>query len=152
MSLALEMLVDHLFGENVAEETAKEPAIQSVASYGLTKSQKEQIKQALHDAIRANVPEGSDYHRDIDAITSRIFWRTAADKTGLMLRQYQISFDETDLRLFIQIRNSVIHGTPTKYGLQDKVKPCSSGRRCSASASSQNSAGPARYSTSARDI
>jgi hypothetical protein len=120
MSLALEMPVECLFGDDGGQPSSA-AVTTDLASYGLTKSQKKPIKQALREAIVVNVDKDSDYHRDIEVIIGRLFWRTAADKIGQMLGHYNIAFDADDLQRFINVRNSVIHGTPMKYELRDRV-------------------------------
>jgi hypothetical protein len=91
MSLALEMLVECLFGEDGGQPSSA-AVTADLASYGLTKSQKKPIKQALREAIVANVDEYSDYRRDIEVIIGRLFWRTAADKIRQMLGHYKYRF------------------------------------------------------------
>lgn len=119
-SFALEMLVEQLFGETDTDDPAEAAA--AVSTYGLTGPQKNNIKAALEQAITDNAPAGSDYVRDIGMIKGRLFWRTAKDKIGRMLRHYGIAFDEEELGQFIDVRNKVIHGSPGEFQVEDKVK------------------------------
>jgi hypothetical protein len=119
-SFALEMLVEQLFGETDTDDP--DEAAAAVSTYGLTGPQKNNIKAALEQAIRDSAPAESDYVRDIDMIKGRLFWRTAKDKIGRVLRHYGIAFDEGELGQFINVRNKVTHGSPSEYGIEDKVQ------------------------------
>lgn len=119
-AFALEMLVEQLFGDTDSDDP--DEAADTASSYGLTKTQKRQIREKLHQAIIDNVPADSDYRRDIEGIESRLFWRTAKDKIGRMLGRYEIPFDADDLDRFIRVRNSITHGNPTEFDVETKVK------------------------------
>ncbi len=116
-ALGLEMLVEQLFGEDAG---ATLPGA-LVSSYGLTNAQKKPIKAALRQAIIMNVPDG-DYLRDIDAIVGRLFWRTAKDKTGELLNHYAISYDRSELDTYIDVRNSITHGDPSRFDRKIKLQ------------------------------
>lgn len=119
-NFALEMLVEQLFAEPDTEDLGEAAA--SVSSYGLTNSQKKAITAALEQAIRDTVLDDSDYVRDITAIKSRLFWRTAKDKIGRMLQHYGITFTESELGQFIKVRDTVVHGKPGEHSVEAKVK------------------------------
>lgn len=93
----MEMLVAQLFDEDSDDDGSQ-------AQIG----QKNPIKKALRDAIRENVSD-ADYLDDIEVIVSRLFWRTAKDKTGRLLDYYSIPYDKPELDAFIDVRNSVTH-------------------------------------------
>jgi hypothetical protein len=125
-NFGLEMLVEQLFGETDTDDPAEAAA--AVSTYGLIKTQKNKIKEALDQAIRDNVSADSDYVRDIVGVKGRLFWRTAKDKIGRMLEHYGITFDQEELGEFIKVRDSIAHGKPAEHDVPAKVKAMLSGQ------------------------
>jgi hypothetical protein len=119
-NFGLEMLVEQLSGETDTNDS--EEAVSATSGYGLTRSQRKAILTEFRRAVTGNAPVDGDYVRDLGKIESRLFWRTAKDKIGRMLRSYEIAFEQEELDQFIDVRNSISHGKPAEYGVPAKVK------------------------------
>lgn len=92
----------------------------AVNRYALNKVQRDEIMAGLTQLASA-VAGGTEWERNLARIASRLWSAPAEDRISELASTFGIQADADELRAYIEVRNAITHGRPSKASLADKV-------------------------------